>query len=157
MMTTPLTLKTGLGEIMAPQTLLTVFVLSPDGTITVDPGALHGRSELEASIRFAKRREELTEPQTYWLVWVAVELDAADSPRCFKGLAASELWVAASQHLGYKSLGEHVNRMSEALRGSVNVKILDARAIASIRQQLQALGAELWERSPQPLKEALSR
>ncbi len=53
-------LSTGLGEIMAPGTLVTVLMLSPDGTITVEPGALHGRSALEQSLQLVSRRDQLT-------------------------------------------------------------------------------------------------
>ena len=52
MTTVPLT--TGLGEIIAPRTLLTVLLLTPEGTISVEPGALHGRSELETRLRMKK-------------------------------------------------------------------------------------------------------
>ena len=51
-MTKAIPLSTGVGEMMAPQTLLTVLILSPLGEIKLDPGALHGRSEIESSLRF---------------------------------------------------------------------------------------------------------
>jgi len=55
-MTGPIPLTTGLGEIMAPGTLLTTLVLSPDGKISIEPGALHGRSELESRLQWVREK-----------------------------------------------------------------------------------------------------
>jgi hypothetical protein len=154
-MSEPIGLTTGLGEVMAPQTLLSALVLAPDGAIRVDPGALHGRSEIESSVRLARRREELAEPQLWRLIWVAIELDEANRPVRYKGLAASELWIDRARDLGYKVLAEHVNRMSEALRGGLNLKALDQRAKQQIARQLESLSAEAWAKSAEPLRRAL--
>ena len=148
-------LRSGLGEVVAPQTLLTSLVLAPDGAITLDPGALHGRSAIEHSVQFVPQRTQLANPQCYWLIWVAVELDASDQPLRYKGLAVSELWIDGTNRLGYKVLAEHVNRMSEALRGGVNLKSLDANARALIARQLTTVSTEVWERSAMSLKDAL--
>ena len=152
----PVPLSTSLGELMAPQTLVTALLISPDGTIALEPGALHGRSQLEGRLRFVSRREELREPQRHWFIWVAVELDDANQPVRYKGLAASELWVDPGQQAGYKVLAESINRMSEAMRGGVNLKTLGAGEKRLIAQQLAALSAEAWERSAQPLKDELT-
>ena len=145
-----------IGEIMAPQTLVTPLILSPDGTITVDPGALHGRSAIESSLRFVQKPDQVPNAQIWWMVWVAVELDAANTPVRYQGLAVSELWVDPVSKTGYKALAESVNRMSEAMRGGINLKTLGEREKVKIAQQLQALSAEAWERSPQPLKDGLT-
>ena len=149
-------LTTGLGEVMAPGTLVTALIVSPDGTARSDQGALHGRSGLERSVRLVTARAELGRAERFRLVWVAVELDASNAPLRYKGLTACDLWVDRAGGLGYKSLAEHVNRMSEAMRGGLNLGGLEATARAAIRTQLVALGSEVWERSGQPLKEALS-
>ena len=145
--------KTGGG--VEPGVLVTALILSPEGRISVEPGALHGRSELESSLRFVQRRDQLADPAAYWFVWVAVELDGAQRPLRYKGVAASELLVNRDAQAGYKSVAENVNRMSEAMRGSVNLKTLDARAKSLIREQLTALGSEVWERSAPAFKEAV--
>ena len=154
-MTKTVPLTTGLGEVMAPQTLLTVLILAPDGTMTVDPGALHGRSEIENAVRFVQRRDQVPNAQVYWLIWVAVELDTSNAPMRYKGIGVSELWIDPVHKIGYKSLAESVNRMSEAMRGGITLKTLDARAKTLIRERLIALGAEIFERSSQSFKEAL--
>ena len=152
----PITLTTGLGEVMAPQTLVTALIVAPDGAVVVDPGALHGRSIVESSIlRFVGQRNQVTNAQRYWCVWVAVELDSADHPIRYRGVTASGLWVDPVNQLGYKVLAEAVNRMSQAMQGVVNLKALEAKDRAAIGQQLHALNEDVWERSPTALMEAL--
>ena len=155
-MNKPVQLSTGLGEIMAPQTLLTPLLLTPDGEITVEPGALHGRSGLEGTLQFVQKREELDDAKRYWLIWVATELDGANQPLRYKGLSVSELWVDPMKRLGYKSVAQSVNRMSEALRGGCNMNALNPSEIGLVAQQLKTLAAQVWERSDQPVKDALS-
>ena len=155
-MTGPIPLTTGLGEIMAPGTLLTAFVLTPDGTISVEPGALHGRSELESRLQWVREKEQLADQRIVWLVWVAVELDASNAPVRYKGLAASELWIDREQRMGYKVLAEDVNRMSEALRGGINLKTLGGQEKTLIARQLESLDPAVWGRSADGLKRALA-
>ena len=151
----PLALTTGLGEVMEPGTLVTALLLAPDGRISVEAGALHGRSEMESALQFVQKRDQVPDPVGCWFVWVAVELDGSNRPVRYKGIAASELLVNQSARLAYKSVAENVNRMSEAMRGGINLKTLDARAKTLIREQLIALGSDVWERSAQTLKEGL--
>jgi hypothetical protein len=140
-------LSTGLGEVMAPGTLVAAMWLSPDGALTVDPGLLHGRSELEQMVRMAARREELAAAQRYWTVWVAVELDQTNQPARYTGVAVSELWIDPVNKLGYKVLAEQVNRMDEAMRGRINLKPLDQQERAAIGRRLAVLAPAAWERS----------
>ena len=156
-MTKAIPLSTSLGEVLAPQILMTVLILSPDGTIKVDPGAIHGRSEIEQSVRFVQKRDQVPSAQCYWLAWVAVELDPSQRPLRYKGIAVSELWIDSSAGLGYKSLAEAVNRMDEAMRGGINLKTLGAQHKALIAQQLASIGSDVWERTAATLKEALAK
>ena len=149
-------LSTGVGEVMAPQTLLTALILTPEGTITIEPGALHGRSGIGSAIQLTKQRDQLLNAETYWLVWVAVELDPSNQPVRYTGASVSELFVDQVNKIGYKVLAEHVNRMAEALRGGVNLKTLDGRSRALIREQLAALSPEVWQRSAPAFREALA-
>ena len=154
-MTQPVPLSTGLGEVMAPQTLVTVLTISPDGKVAADPGALHGRSELESQVEWVPRRELVGDGQSCWVVWVAVELDAANQPVRYKGVSVCELFVNAQTRRGYKNLAESVNRMAEAMRGGVDVSRLTPQTRASVKQRLVAIGRELWERSPESLRQVL--
>ena len=88
------------------------------------------------------------------MVWVAIELDAANQPLRYKGVSVCELWVNPQTRRGYKSVSESVNRMSEAMRDGVNVSRLTPQTRAGVAQQLIAIGRELWERSLDSLKRA---
>ena len=143
---------------MAPQTLVTALICSPDGAVRLDPGALHGRSEIEGGLQLVTRREELSgDAQRHWVVWAAIELDAANQPLRYKGLAVSELWVDPARRLGYKSLAASVNRMAEAMRGGVNVQGLGAETRRLVKERLVAVGAPLWDRALEPLKRAFEK
>ena len=155
-MTKAVPLSTGIGEVLAPQLLVTALVLSPAGELTVDAGALHGRSAVESQLRLATTRDALKTPQLYWLIWVAVALDAANSPQRYKGIAASELWVDPASQSAYKVLAEHVNRIADAMLGRVTLKTLGPKEKTLIRRQLAALDAQAWERSDAAFKDALS-
>jgi len=155
-MSSTIPLSIGGGEILAPQTLVTTLILSHDGTIQLDAGALHGRSLVESRCHFVRRSEELTgSPAQCWFVWVAVELDDQQRPFRYKGIAASEWWVEPATGRAYKSVAENVNRIDETLRGGINLKALNANARALIVQQLAALDPGAWARTGTALKEAL--
>ena len=153
----PISLSTGLGEVMASQTLVLPLVITSDGAITIQPGALHGRSEAEQGIQFVKQREELGTVTPHRFVWVAVELDAAEKPVRYKGISVSEVWIDRQKGIGYKPLAEAVNRISEAIRGGVNLKVLGAAERELVAKQLQALEGCVWESSEAALREALTR
>ena len=148
-------LNNGIGELMAPQTLVTCIMASPDGAISIEPGALHGRSAVESSVRMAASKDQVPQPQLFWCVWTAIELDAAHAPLRYRGLAASELWIDSSAKLGFKVLAEQVNRISEAIRGGVNLKSIGPQVRAAIAQELETLAPEAWKRSG--LNESLAR
>lgn len=155
-MSKPIALSVGFGEIVSPQTLVVPLVVSFDGTITADAGALHGRSKLEQGIRFVGKREEALDARPCWVVWVAVELDASDQPVRYRGIAASQMWIDPVSQVGYKVLADQVNRMSEAIRGGVNLKSLDAAQRSLIAKTLSGLGQDVWQRTALALKGALS-
>jgi hypothetical protein len=148
-------LSRGVGEIMAPNTLVTALVVSPDGSIRVDAGALHGRSQVEGEVTMVTRHELVGEFQPVLVVWVAVELDGANHPVRYTGLSVCQILVNPKQQLGYKSLSEHVNRMGEAMRGDINVARLSPAQRRGVKEQLVGLGAALWDASDDVLKQTL--
>ena len=148
-------LSSGLGEVMAPQTLVTALVIGPDGAAEFDAGALHGRSRLEHGLQWAVAREQVPEPSSAWLVWVAIELDGANQPVRFKGLSVSHVLINPVQRLGYKSLADHVNRISEAVQGRVTLARLDPAAREQVPQQLRALSSRLWQAASPEFRNAV--
>ena len=155
-MTNGTPLAVGLGEVVSPGILLTALILSPDGTVAVDPGALHGRSELEQSLQIAPAFDQVQDAQVYRIVWVAVELDETEMPVRYAGMAVSELWVDPVRQIGYKMLAEHVNRMTDAMRGGSHAQILGAHERSLVARQLASLSPALWERTADVLKGALA-
>jgi len=140
---------------MAPQTLVTALVLSPDGSVELDAGALHGRSVFESQFQFVKPKTLVPNSQTAWIIWVAIELDASNQPLRYKGLSTSELLVNLQHRLGYKSLADQVNRISEAIQGQASVARLDASARRVVVEKLRQLDAKLWEHADPALRAAL--
>ncbi len=151
----PMALSTGLGEIMAPQTLVVPLLLTPEGRISVQPGALHGRSDAEQGIRFVQQREEVATAAPHRFIWIAVELDPAGQPVRYKGIAVSDVWIDQPRGVGYKVLAESVNRIAEAIRGGVNLEPLGPSDRALVARQLQELGEPMWQRSLPALRESL--
>lgn len=147
-------LSTALGEQMAPGILVTCLILSPDGRLTLDPGALHGRSRLEQPLQWATRRDELVDSQCYRLIWVAIELDHAQQPFRYKGLAVSDMWIDA-QGRGFKAMADSVNRISDALMARADVKVLSGKERRALEQHLRTISENLWSRAAEPVKRAL--
>ena len=152
----PVPLSTKLGELMGPQTFVTAVVIGPDGTAQLDPGALHGRSELESRYQFVQKRELVEDARSCWIVWVALEMEAANQPRAYKGLSVSGFVIDLKRRVAYKSLSQHVNQMSNAMQGSVAVDQLTPHTRQLVKDQLLAISPQLWERSPEALKQALT-
>ncbi len=148
-------LSSAIGEVMAPQMLVTALMVSPDGRLKIDAGALHGRSELESGYEFVRDRAALGQPQSCWIIWIAIELDAANQPVRYKGLTASELLVNPQTRQAYKSVAGQVNRMSEAMRGGVNLGSVTPALKSRVKEQLMALGREVWDASPDLLRSGL--
>ena len=148
-------LSTGLGELMAPQTLVTALIVSPDGTATLDPGALHGRSRLEGQLRLVNKRQEVGQAESFWIAWVALELDEAKAPVRYLGISVSQLLVNHSEQLGYKSVAEQVNRMSESMRGEAKLAQLSRSQRIAVKEQLLAIGAPLWAEASDVFRKAV--
>ncbi len=148
-------LSTKLGELMAPGTLVTALIVSPDETVKLDPGALHGRSELESQLELVQQKAEVGPGQSCWIVWLSIELDSASHPIRYKGISVCEVFVNVEKRVGYKSLAEHVNRMGEAMRGGVNLGRLTPEMRQLIRQQLVSINRQWWDQSPDALKRAV--
>jgi hypothetical protein len=136
-----------LGEVMAPGLLVTSLVVAPGGAASLDPGALHGKSQLERTYQPVRKREELVNPLCYRMVWVAVALDQINRPVRYHGVCASALWVDLAQQRYFRSSAESVNRMSQAMRGGVHVSELPVEEREAVGELLARLDPVLWNRS----------
>src|SRR5258706_12024935 len=85
----------------------------------IDNGALHARSHLEAGIRFAEDPALVGKGERVVNVWVAA-LGRGALER-FLGAVSVELWIDRASGRGFQKLSDHVNRMSAAVRGKVDL------------------------------------
>ncbi|MBM7095536.1 YwhD family protein [Bacillus sp. H-16] len=130
-----------------------VFIDVQEGEAFVDMGALHARSSVEKGIKFLREKDQVPNGKPYWLVWVTVE-DKGDGP-FYHGVTACELTVNREIRRGYKSLPEHVNNMDRSLKGRVIISHMDEKSKSVLAGFLEGHNKEVWDRSPDSLKEGL--
>ena len=107
----------------------------------VDNGSLHGRSAVEVEVEFVDDRESLGSPRRVSLVWLAREGPPHDL-QGYLGLVAVEMVIDQGAGRGWKDLAEHTNRMTDAIRGTVDVGVLTEDERGQVRSLLEALDSE---------------
>jgi hypothetical protein len=111
----------------------------------IDLGLIHAKSAVERGIRFTSQREELTNGELYWVVWVTI--DRKEAGTFYAGIAVCPMVVDKEARRGWKNLAEHVNRMDDALKRRIKLDELDEVGKRTLQQFLQAHDAEMWQRS----------
>src|SRR5262245_61926435 len=86
---------------------------------TVDNGALHARSRVEAGVRFTQDPAAHGCGERVRIVWVASTADR------FVGAVATELWIDRAANQGWKRVSDLVNKMSAAVSGKLEVADLE--------------------------------
>src|SRR5579871_5147357 len=127
----------------------------PDGVVSVtgvvfsgeeasiDNGALHARGHLEAGIKFSDDPAARGVGERLLYVWVVHPGHGA--PERYTGACTAELWIDRAAKKGFKSPIEHVNRMSAAVRGTIDVAALSAEKKRSLALLLEAYAPRAWE------------
>lgn len=118
-------------------------------------GALHGRSTVERKVRFKPDKEGLIDPQKFWIVWVALQMNS-EGPY-FSGVGACEIFLSNGEKrikLGYKSMPEHVNSLDKAIKGKFLIDHMDLVSKNLLINYLEQYNIEFFRRSPQELTEA---
>lgn len=132
-------------------------VLIDEDEATIDIGAIHGKSRAERGIKFlndpASIDEEMPNPKTYYIVWVAV--DWKDGGPYYAGIADCTVQVDRAAKRGFKNMAEHVNQMDAALKKKVRIKYLDDRAKRALKQLLKSNNEKMWENTPEETKQQL--
>lgn len=132
-------------------------VLIDGDEATIDLGALHGKSKAERGIKFIKDpneiENELPNPKTYYIVWVAV--DRGPQGAYYAGLGDCSLQIDRQTRRGYKNLAEHVNQMDAAMKRKVKLSILDDRAKQALKKLLISHSKEMWDNTPDETKAVL--
>ncbi|MEZ0229947.1 MAG: YwhD family protein [Planctomycetota bacterium] len=116
---------------------------------TLDNGALHARSHLEAGIRFSEDPAAQGKGERVRNVWVA---HAAGK---LVGACSVELWIDRAAGTGWKRPIDHVNRMSNAVRGNIDVADLSLAQRTSLAELLAKAEPIAWEKSTE-LRQALA-
>lgn len=118
-----------------------------------DEAALHGRTALEQSVRWAKSPDEVPGGRTVHPVWVYIRPAPGGGFR-YVGLVAVSMRIDEAAGVGYKSLAHHVNQLSKAMNGHVDLSELDAAGRAALLEALKKY-PEVLANSPEAVKEAL--
>src|SRR5581483_658334 len=137
----------------------------PDGTVTVigvvfegdeaviDNGALHARSHLEGGVRFSEDAAARGKGEKLVSVWVTHPGVLAER---FHGAVAAVAWVDRATKSGWKKPIDHVNRMSDAVRGKIDLGELSPGQRGGLAKLLRELSAKAWEASSEELRRALA-
>lgn len=126
-------------------------IIFTGGEAVVDNGSLHGRSAIEVGVEFVDERESLESPRRVPLAWLAREGHPQDL-QGYLGLVAVEMLVDQDAGRGWKNLAEHTNRMTDALRGTVDVGLLTQAEREQVRSLLEAIDAEQLQAAPHILE-----
>lgn len=130
-----------------------VIIDPEEGKAFIDMGAMHARSEIERRVKMLPNKEGVPNAKLYWICWVVVER-GPEGPY-YHGAAASEIRVDKAAKRGYKRLPEHVKHMEQSLKGKYVLDHIDDKSKHLLRDFLIDFDKEMWERTPQELKDAL--
>ncbi|MFD1361607.1 YwhD family protein [Lentibacillus salinarum] len=143
----------GIGSISL-ENMSSVIIDPNEDRAYVDMEAMHARSAVERRVKFQNDRDVVKNGKQYWIVWVTTE--KGENGPYFTGVAGSEIIVDRSIKRAYKSMPEHVTHMEKSLKGQIIVDHMDDHAKQLLKDFLADFeGGEMWENSPDELKEAL--
>lgn len=135
---------TGANRHNAPDGLQNLSALIvEDGDLTLDNGAIHGKSRVEKNIRFVSDRDEVPNPKRYVVIWLT--LRRAVAGQGVHGLAACEFYVDGAAGVGFKSLADQVNKMDSAVKGKIDLSALTQEEHHLLKRFVRNLRPELWE------------
>jgi hypothetical protein len=119
----------------------------------VDAGTLHAKSKIEKGIKFSPNKDDVPNGRTCWIVWVAV--DRKPEGAYYAGVSACEMLIDTEAKRGWKILADHVNKMDAAMKRKFILDGLNETEKAALKRQLIEFNPDMWERSPDTLKELL--
>lgn len=115
--------------------------------------ALHGRTAVEQTVTWATSADEVPAGRTVNPVWVYIRPARRGSFRYF-GLVAVDMLIDEANKVGYKNLGEHVNRLSHTMNGTIDVSLLNDEGRAALLEALRQY-PEVLANSSDELKKAV--
>ncbi|WP_042501298.1 YwhD family protein [Thermaerobacter marianensis] len=108
----------------------------------VAPGALHAKSPVEQGVRWVDDPAQVPHGRQYWVVWIA---QGGGAGRGIRGAVASPMWIDREAMVGYKHLAGHVNDMSRAMKGVVDLGGLTAAQRKAVGEAIRARAPQVWE------------
>ena len=130
-------------------------VIIDEGAAYIDIGAIHAKSKVERGIKFTPVKEDTPNGRKCWIVWVAVGRNE-EGETYYAGVTACEMLIDTEARRGWKILPDHVNKLDYALKRRFVIEGLSEEEKAALRQCLLDNNADMWERSPDVLKELLA-
>lgn len=129
-------------------------VIIDQGTAYIDIGAMHAKSKVEKGIKFSPNKEDVPNGRKCWIVWVAVDRNEEGNTH-YAGATACEMLVDTEARRGWKILADHVNKLDYALKRRYILDGLSDEEKAALRKLLIEHDPDMWERSPEALKQGL--
>lgn len=108
----------------------------------VSPGALHAKSPVELGVRWVDDPARVPAGREYWVVWIA---QGGGGGRGVRGAVASPMWIDRDAMVGYKQLARHVNDMSRALKGVIDLGGLSAAQRRAVGEAIRARAPQVWQ------------
>lgn len=119
---------------------------------TVSPGALHAKSPVEQGVRWVDDPAQVPGARQYWVVWIA---QGGAGGRGVRGAVASPMWIDRQAMVGYKHLARHVNDMSRALKGVIDLEGLSDAQRRAVGEAIRARAPQVWEATDPAVRAAL--
>jgi len=129
-------------------------VIIDEGTAYIDIGAMHAKSKVEKGIKFSPNKEDVPNGRKCWIVWVAVDRNE-EGNTYYAGATACEMLVDTEARRGWKILADHVNKLDYALKRRYILDGMSDEEKTALRKLLIEHNADMWERSPEALKQGL--
>ncbi|MDA8351699.1 MAG: YwhD family protein [Firmicutes bacterium] len=129
-------------------------VLIDGDEATLDLGLIHAKSKVERKIKFESDPQAVPDGKEYWVVWVAG--DRNEHGPYYAGAAACPMRINREARRGWKNLAHHVNQMDAALKRKYRLSDLPEREKGALRKLLIENNEQMWNNSPDELKEALA-
>lgn len=133
--------------------VVTAVVIDGDRAV-FDEAATHGRTPLEQRLTWVNSPEEVPNGRRIYNVWLFIKPDRNTRQYVYHGAVAVDMLVDEEAGVGYKRLGHHARMLGLAMKGTIDLSILDDAAKAKLREALNQHPEVLQNSSPE-LHEAL--
>lgn len=115
-------------------TALTAVLIDGDKS-WFDDAACHGRTPLEQGIEWQKEPADVPNGRRIFVVWLYVKPIERGTYEYY-GVTAVDLIIDPAAKKGYKKMGRHVDQLGAAMKGGIDLSVLDERAKAALYRAL---------------------